>query len=181
MSNDCDFCKREKLEARVFYEDGGRVKRWFAFLAAPPYTKGHTILAARSNDNKCPDELNPEVLEGIEAAMKAVTGAVQQYYNNKQILLASLRGNIPHFHFHLIPLWKDKEKAWRINKLYEVGHLFEYLGDLEKEKDKEAIQRRIEKDWDRKTQRNNITEDLLPDVDKLRGLTGYNITEEGTN
>ncbi len=131
---DCPFCKREKLEDRVFYEDDN----WIAFLAAPYHTNGHCILAAkpikRDRYPVCPivDVVGWRILEHIDAALVSVTDSLMKHYHPKDILFSSVRGDINHFHCHLIPLWDNEEKIWRKEHLYERGHLLEYLGYLEK-------------------------------------------------
>jgi hypothetical protein len=68
----CDFCSRaHDFPDRIFYES----KKWFAFLAAPPHTKGHTILAAQPDCGKCPQDMNEDILQGFENALFEVTQA----------------------------------------------------------------------------------------------------------
>jgi diadenosine tetraphosphate (Ap4A) HIT family hydrolase len=105
----CDFCARFGcLPDRVFYE----TVRWFAFVSAPAHAKGHTILAAQPREGNCPQGMNKDILSGLDAALYEVTEAIRQCYDPapKDILLASLRGDITHFHIHLVPLWPEDEQ-----------------------------------------------------------------------
>jgi diadenosine tetraphosphate (Ap4A) HIT family hydrolase len=56
--------------------------------------------------------MNKDILSGLDAALYEVTEAIRQCYDPapKDILLASLRGDITHFHIHLVPLWPEDEQ-----------------------------------------------------------------------
>jgi diadenosine tetraphosphate (Ap4A) HIT family hydrolase len=172
---DCPFCKREKPKDRAFYEDDN----WIAFLAAPYHTNGHCILAAKPTEQDrypiCPrvDVLGWEILECFGTSLVSVAGFLMKHYHPKDILFSSVRGDINHFHCHLIPLWENEEALWRKEHLYKRGHLFEYLGYLEKRGDEAAKREREKMGWDTEQQRNAITKKLKPDVEALRRLTGY--------
>jgi diadenosine tetraphosphate (Ap4A) HIT family hydrolase len=170
----CPFCyDQEKgrfndvdLGKRIFFKD----EKWFAFLAAPAYTKGHSILALLTDDSfRC----HKIIFDGMSAALEIVTNALQSCFNPKDILFASLRGNIKHFHIHMLPLWQEDEIRWRKEKVYEKGHLFEYMGDLEKKGVTNSILERIEFGLSEKEQREKIAEQLEPSVKELCDITGY--------
>lgn len=169
---DCPFCyKNGKLskdtEDRVFF----RNEKWFALLAAPYYTRGHTILAAVCNDpSHCPQKM---IFDEIDVVFKDLTKALHNHYKPKDILFASLRGNVKHFHIHFIPLWEMEEIEWRTEKLYEKGHLFEFLGDIEKRGVAHSMQERIKEGWSQEEQSIHIAKQLSRDVNKLRDITGY--------
>jgi len=170
----CPFCNRDQIEARVYYEK----RNWIAFLAAPYHTRGHTIIALKKNGNQCPTvkDLGWHIVKGFDSALADVAEYLMKYYNYKpkDILFASVRGDIIHFHCHLIPLWNDEEKAWRTQQRYdERGHLLEYLGFLEKSGDKRSAFERIMNGWTEQEQRKKITKTLKPHVEELRTLTGY--------
>ncbi len=167
----CPFCDTEKMEKRIFYKDKG--KNWFAILAAPPHNKGHTILAAIPRNNVCPTEPCSQVFRGLSTALSEVIGVLKKFYKPKDILLASLRGSEPHFHFHLVPLRKDEEKTWRINEGYETGQLMQFLGYLEKLGDKRAKGERISNGWCEEQQRTKIVASQRITIKKLRHLSGY--------
>ena len=117
----CVFCERgDNLQNRTFYEKGD----WFAFLAAPEYALGHAILA-RVTGAACPTTLTPQNLKGAELALVDVLQAIRSHYRPKDVLIASLRGEEPHMHWHLIPLWEEPEREWRLESKHESGHLFE--------------------------------------------------------
>lgn len=168
----CPFCRRdEQLEKRVFYNRG----RWFAFLAAPYHTKGHAILAAKSqNEMGCPEGLKQEVLEGFDKALADVARVLQEYYQPKDILFASLRGDITHFHCHLIPRWETEETKWRQEQCYSAkGHLLEFLGHLEKIGDLRAETERKKQNLSDNAHRSKITEVLQEEVTALRRIMGW--------
>jgi diadenosine tetraphosphate (Ap4A) HIT family hydrolase len=168
MKKPCPFCDRKKLEPRVFYE-----KDWCAFLAAPYHTKGHAILAARTLDKNCPTGLGQPILKSLGNDLARVADVLQKHYKPKDILVASVRGDIPHTHFHLIPLWPHEERKWRMQHVYEKGHLLEFLGMLERAGDSLAMNERIAFRWSEEEQRKDIVKRLRFDISALRKITGY--------
>jgi diadenosine tetraphosphate (Ap4A) HIT family hydrolase len=168
----CDFCLRSGcLPDRVFYE----TVWWFAFVSAPPHAKGHTILAAQPLEGKCPREIKKDILFGFEAALQEVTEAIGKCYDPapKDILLASLRGDITHFHFHLVPLWPEDEQCWRKVTGYKNGHLMEFLGSLEKRHNFLLLECEAKKGKDEETRRKESTLQMTTEIQKLRDITGY--------
>jgi diadenosine tetraphosphate (Ap4A) HIT family hydrolase len=170
----CPFCDRNQIEDRVYYEN----TNWIGFLAAPYNTLGHSIIAVKKEKEECPtaEVLNWRIPPCFDSALDKVANCLMQYFNSKpkNILLASVRGDIRHFHFHLIPLWADEEMAWRLKQKYEdPGHLLEYLGFQEKAANERTIIERIKNRWTEPEQRAEITKSLKPAVEELRKLTGY--------
>jgi diadenosine tetraphosphate (Ap4A) HIT family hydrolase len=103
-----------------------------------------------------------------------------KHYSPKDILFSSLRGDVTHFHVHLIPLWADEEDSWRKGKSdgYERGHLMEFLGNLEKQGDEVAERERRTRQITEDEQRQEITETLKPEVEELRKLAGYSNAQQ---
>lgn len=171
----CAFCDSKKLQPRTFYEDAN----WLAFLAAPPHTRGHTIFAAVDPSGACPQNTDEEVLSGISGALAKVIQALKKHFERKDVLFASLRGSVRHFHLHLIPLWEEQEANWRKSKadqdFYERGHLLEYLGTLEERGDRNAADERGINDWSEDEQRENVVkqEQFQRDLAALCEITGY--------
>jgi len=165
VDNYCPFCDLKGLKPRTFYDENN----WIGFLAAPYHTEGHTILAARpKNKDSCLTELDDNHWKGLGISIKKVSKAIMECYKPKDVLFASLRGDSKHFHLHLIPLEKKREKSWRKEKLYGKGHLFEFLGDLEKDGDTKALRERIQQGWDEDKQRKVITKKLKSKVKQLK-------------
>lgn len=170
----CPFCKKDIwIERRIFYRD----KNWYAMLAAPFHTKGHTILAAISKDYKCPKEPSEEVLGGLSTALVNILKIIKKCYQPKDILVSLLRGSESHFHFHLVPLWEPEEKDWRNaqkdREQYKKGHLMEYLGFLEKRANERHEIERKKKGWSEEDQRKKIIISLGPEVENLRIIARY--------
>lgn len=172
----CPFCNMDSLRDRIFYENDS----WFAFLAAPFHTKGHTILAIRPTRSICPrvDRQGWGGLHCFDVSLGIVATSLIKHYNPKDILFSSVRGDIAHFHCHLIPLWQLEEERWREEHNYPKGHLLEYLGYLEKQGDERAKSERKNKALKADEHRRQISETLKPDVEALRKITGYSETQE---
>jgi diadenosine tetraphosphate (Ap4A) HIT family hydrolase len=160
----CAFCCRAKVIRRLFYED----ERWRAFLAAPYHVRGHTILAAVPRSTRCPRQLDERTLEGLSGALVSATEILNAHYGTKDVLIASLRGDLRHFHFHLIPQWGHEEDVWWKVRGYDHGHLLAYLGDLESRGDHRALLERERRGWTGEKQRRRIERELAPDVAALR-------------
>ena len=171
----CPFCdlQSEAMKKRVFYRD----KNWFAILAAPFHTQGHTILAAVPTGTGCPQEPSLQVLEGLSAALVKTIEALKTVYHPKDVLLTSLRGSEGHFHFHLMPLRKDEEEKWRNShadhERYSKGHLMEFLGYLEQRGDRQAEAEREYRRWSKDQQRTNMIASQEDDIEKLRIASLY--------
>lgn len=167
----CPFCTPSEYAPRAFYQDA----RWTAFLAAPYNTCGHTILALKPKCSVCPrvDVLGWGMLQCSGTSLAAVCGYLKKHYQPKDILVASVRGHIKHFHWHLLPLWEKEETFWREKTCYPKGHLMEFIGWLEERSCRREKEVRKGKDLDEDRRRAEITEKLQPDVRALRSLTGY--------
>ncbi len=168
----CPFCNVNDawMERRIFYRD----ENWFAVLAAPSHTAGHTILAALSKDYECPREFSEEVLGGLSTAIVKTIKIMKKCYISKDILLSSLRGSESHFHFHLVPLWEHEEREWRDKQKdrgrYKDGHLMEFLGWLEKRANERDEIRKKEEGLTDEEHRNRIIVTLDTEVKKLRTM-----------
>ena len=132
---------------------------------------GHSILSVKKFDHDCPEKLDTLILRGLGSAIAEVVHLVTQHFQPKDILFASLRGRERHVHFHLIPLWEDLEHEWRSKSNHPKGHLFEYLGTLEKTSQAGHKRERKEKDWTKDDQRQAYLPSLLSHVDALRKLS----------
>jgi diadenosine tetraphosphate (Ap4A) HIT family hydrolase len=165
----CVFCERTSLETRIFYDQ----HNWYAFLTAPPYTKGQTILTLKKLDTQCPTGLTAENLKGLDVAIADVSQMLLSYYHPKDILVASLRGRDPHIHFHLIPLWEEEELAWRKCSLRKKGYLLEYLGHVEHTAETRIETERAQNGLSEDEHRDLIIPQLQPDVTALRALSFY--------
>lgn len=170
---ECPFCDKNKIKDRIFYEKGG----WIAFLDARPYVKGHTVLSAKRTGYNCPEDLVKDIttdqLESLGKSLQKIFRVLKKVYAVENIAISSLRGNIKHFHFHLIPIHTEEEKKWRLKKQYKKGHLFEFLGDLEKIGVEQSSKQRIEKGWNENDQHQIITQKLQPEIKKLRKEISY--------
>jgi len=171
----CPFCDRVgDLPSLLFYEN--TELGWFAFLTTPPHTKGHTILAARTRANHCPREFDDHTLGGMGSALAAVVQALRHHYPGaKDVLFSSLRGNVRHFHVHLLLLWPDEEERWRSVTGYPDSHLMEFLGALEQRHDFLVLQRAVKEKKSEDAQRHEGSVGLAADIEALRRITGYHV------
>ncbi|MFH1081319.1 MAG: hypothetical protein V1766_13860 [Pseudomonadota bacterium] len=170
----CLFCIRpSNILERIFYED--KKLGWFAFLNAPPHTRGHAIIAAIGQEDKCPLEFDQRI-HNLGPALCDVVQAIRECYvpHIKDVLFSSLRGEIKHFHLHLLPLWPDEEKRWREVTGYHDSHLMEFMGSLEKKHDFLLLERAARGESEDR-QHLESTQELTGDVQALRRITGYSL------
>ena len=165
----CVFCDRTPLKSRIFYDQFN----WYAFLTAPPYTKGQTILTLKKINLECPTGLTAENLKGLDIAISSVSQILLSHYHPKDILVASLRGRDPHIHFHLIPLWEEEEREWRKRSLRKKGYLLEYLGHVEHTAETKLETERAQNGLSEDEHRELIIPQLQPDVNALRVISFY--------
>ena len=127
----CPLCRPECVAPYTFYRGHG----WFAFLSNPPHVLGHTIMAAESRTG-CPQALDAlNLTSNIQQALRDTLRLLNTRYHPKDYLIASLRGSIKHYHWHILPLWELQEEEWRQTTGYRDGHLMEYMGYLERRGD----------------------------------------------
>jgi len=164
----CPFCNSQCLSQRIFFQND----KWLAFLSAPRHTRGHTILARLSSTQECPTQLDANNLSGLGDALSEVTKVIRQQYEPKDVLIASVRGDVKHFHIHLIPLNKEEEDAWRNVTGYKDSHLLEFLGSLERRRDFQVLELEA-KGKSEEQQRKDAETELEPEIQQLRNKTGY--------
>jgi hypothetical protein len=77
-------------------------------------------------------------------------------------------------------LWANDEDSWRKGKGdgYKRGHLMEFLGNLEKQGDEEVEHKLRTRQITMDELRREITEELKPEVEELRKLTGYSNAQQ---
>jgi diadenosine tetraphosphate (Ap4A) HIT family hydrolase len=178
----CPFCnRRSDIWRRVFYKDAK--KAWFAFLDAHPYTKGHVILAALKQKGPCPQEFDPKVFHFLGGALCDVERAMRKCYPHmKHVLFASLRGDVKHFHIHLLPLWPEEEACWRKITGYSDAHFMEFIGLLEKRRDFRLLNSQLENALKKaklnkgnlvNTLRRESIKGLSVQIKALRKITGF--------
>lgn len=169
----CPFCDKPKdVRDCIFYEKQKR--GWFAFLSAPPHIKGHAIIAAKERNGKCPQGFDKKVLEDLGIALFEVVEAMSEFYNFhiNDIIVASLRGNIRHFHFHLLPIWPEEEQRWRDVTGYKDSHLMEFIGSLEKRHDFEVSEVKNKDGKSEEDQRLDWIPKLSGEIMALKRITG---------
>jgi len=170
----CPFCRRpDDLTKRIFYENNDT--GWFAFLSLDPLAIGHAILAPIGRDGHCPQGFDPQTLQSLGSALCDVVRAIRECYTPhiKEVLLASLRGDVKHFHLHLLPLWPKEEKRWREVTGYSDAHLLEFLGSLEKKQDFLLSERALKEGKPKEKVRLESMNRLSDEIQALCRITGY--------
>ncbi len=102
----CAFCQEDILEKQVFYKGEGVL----GILTHKPAVPGHVLIIPERHVERFED-LSPEELVALGAAIKKVDGAVRKTFNNTDYLLIQKNGrgagqSVPHVHFHYLPATK---------------------------------------------------------------------------
>jgi len=172
VNTKCLFCEKSgDIPLRIFYEN--RKLGWYALLGSPPHTRGHTILVVSKQGRRCPQRFDRDTLGTVGAALSDVVQAMLAYYPVKEVLLASLRREVKHFHIHLVPVWPKEERVWRQATGYSNSHLMEFLGSLEKKRDFLVLERAARQGKSDDEQRVESTKRLQPEIQALRRITGH--------
>jgi histidine triad (HIT) family protein len=124
---DCIFCKIAKGEipSEKIYEDGC----CFAFLDINPVHEGHLLIVPKehySNMTETPDN----IISAMFIKAKELMPAVQKGTVADFVVLTIVGTDVPHFHIHLIPRFKNDGLAgfWPAKK-YENNERMKEVGD----------------------------------------------------
>jgi len=98
----CFICKRQIADQDIIYED----KNMIAFLDLYPPTKGYTILAVKKHIEDISELSEKEYLE-IQKILFKISEAIKSAYHPKRICLLNSGGLLTHWHFHIIPMYKE--------------------------------------------------------------------------
>lgn len=124
----CVFCKivNFELPSNKVYEND----KVLAFLDITPVAKGHTLVVPKQHHQMMtdtPDELIAEVFTAAKKIMKTMKKAFKADF----IALSVVGVDVPHFHVHLIPRYKDDGLAnWWPTTEYEEGEIEKYREKL---------------------------------------------------
>jgi histidine triad (HIT) family protein len=114
MSDDCVFCKIRdgKLPSMKVYED----ERTMAIMDINPLNAGHCLVIPKTHAATL-WESTVEDLQAAVAAARTVAQALREAVKPDGLNVLQANGaaafqSVPHFHFHLIPRWKDDGKGF---------------------------------------------------------------------
>ena len=125
---ECIFCeiKDRKSEAEILFED----EHILAFLDIQPVNYGHTLVITKNHyDNFL---TVPKVeLNKLMNVTQFIAGAVKRSMNADGFNIISNNGisagqSVFHFHFHIIPRFKNDFNLKPALKLYSAGSMHEY-------------------------------------------------------
>ena len=117
--NNCIFCKIASgdIESKIIYEDN-LVK---VFLDVNPESNGHSLIIPKKHFKDI-DDIDPETLLHIFKTAKDIKKIIYNKLNCDGITLIQNNGDcqeIKHFHLHLRPYYKNKEKK-EIEEIYKL-------------------------------------------------------------
>ena len=127
----CIFCQiiTGQIPAAKVYEDD----KILAFLDINPVNLGHVLLIPKAHHQlmtETPDDLVAYIFTKAKALMAAIKTATAADY----VVVSVVGLDVPHFHIHLIPRYKDDGLAgfWPTKK-YEAGEMEEYAAKIKRE------------------------------------------------
>jgi histidine triad (HIT) family protein len=113
MTEPCTFCQiiRREAPSSIVYED----ETVIAFMSNRPVNPGHTLIVPRRHYENI-HQISEEELEHVYKVVKRVASAVNGAIHPEGIRVVQNNGEaagqvIPHFHVHVIPLYKQAPKA----------------------------------------------------------------------
>lgn len=98
----CFICKKEIEEYNLIFED----RNCIAFLDSYPPTKGYTLLAVKKHIEDI-SELPEKEYVDVQRIVFKISDAIKRAFNPKRICLLNSGGLLSHWHFHIIPMYKE--------------------------------------------------------------------------
>jgi histidine triad (HIT) family protein len=124
----CIFCKivQEKIPAEKVYEDQDII----AFLDINPVANGHLLLIPKEHHRWMTDVPDP-LLSKMYTKSKDLMKTIKKTFNADYVVLSVVGVDVPHFHIHIIPRFKDDGLAnfWPTKK-YKEGEASEIAGKI---------------------------------------------------
>ncbi|MGV8828355.1 MAG: HIT family protein [Breznakibacter sp.] len=103
-------------------------ERYYAFLDINPLAKGHTLVIPKQEIDYIFD-LDAELLGGMMVFAQKVAKALKQTVPCNRVGVAVLGLEVPHAHFHLIPLNRESDINFSNPKLKLTVEEFETLAN----------------------------------------------------
>lgn len=98
----CFICKHQIDDADIIFEN----EKFIAFLDMYPPTKGYTILAVKEHIEDITELSEKDYLEFHNILFK-ISKAIKQTFKPNRICLLNSGGLLTHWHFHIIPMYKE--------------------------------------------------------------------------
>lgn len=116
--NNCIFCKiiNGEIPSYKIYED----ETVMAFLDISPDSNGHTLIIPKKH-YKDIDDIDNQVLSHILEIAKKIKLKLEKKLNIDGLTLIQNNGDIQevkHFHLHLKPYYKNKQKILPVEEIY---------------------------------------------------------------
>jgi len=131
----CIFCKivKGEIDSAKIYED----ENTFAFLDINPLTKGHCLIIPKEHFENIFD-IDAKILEKIIITAKDVSEKIKKSLKADGLNLLQSNGSkagqeIPHFHLHIIPRYKNDGVVGNWGHINPKKTNFEELKKLAKE------------------------------------------------
>ena len=115
---------RGEIPSYKIYED----EYTYAFLDINPINLGHTLIVPKVEHDHFLDVPEPHYSAVFKAAVP-IGCAVMKATGCKRIGSVVLGFDVPHFHYHLLPLWDSSDISFRKAKPRE-GHEMESIQKL---------------------------------------------------
>jgi histidine triad (HIT) family protein len=130
---DCIFCDiiNKKSYAEVLFENESAI----SFLDIKPINYGHTLVIPKIHYENFLDLPEDELSELIKVT-KNISGAIVNSLNPEGFNVVTNNGiaagqSVFHFHFHIIPRFKDEDFRFRLKlKEYKIGLMQEYANKI---------------------------------------------------
>lgn len=129
----CVFCEIVKGndKAEILYEDQDTI----AFLDIRPFNFGHSLVVSRTHFDSFLDVPSSQ-LKLLINTTQMITAAIKESLQPEGFNILANNGaaagqTIYHFHFHIIPRYKNDDFKFRVNlKQYSDGLMKEFAGKI---------------------------------------------------
>lgn len=98
----CFICQNKISPENIIYEN----KNFIAFLDSYPPTKGYTLLAPKKHYEDITEFSEKEFFE-LQKLLYKLSKAIKKAFGTVRIYLLNTGELVHHFHFHIIPIYKE--------------------------------------------------------------------------
>ena len=117
---DCIFCKinNKEINSYTIYED----EIVNVFLDVNPNSNGHTLIIPKKHYLDL-QEIDDETLSHILKIARKIQKTLEEKLHIDGLTLVQNNGDVQevkHYHLHLIPHYKEKQKLKDIKEIYEI-------------------------------------------------------------
>jgi diadenosine tetraphosphate (Ap4A) HIT family hydrolase len=102
LKDNCFICKNLIPREEIIYEDDNSI----IFLDKNPPTLGYVLIALKNHYEDITEVPSSEFLE-MQKILHKISLAIKKAFNPKRICVLNSGDTLKHFHYHIIPMYRD--------------------------------------------------------------------------